>query len=67
MAFRESGAVPVYFEAAGVVVTLILVGQVLELRVRARETLRVLLQAGPFVPRQIEPLPPGVGYVQQRG
>jgi Cu+-exporting ATPase len=35
-AFREDGAVAVYFEAAGVIVTLILVGQVLELRARSR-------------------------------
>lgn len=34
--FREHGAmVPVYYEAAGVVVTLVLLGQVLELRARA--------------------------------
>jgi Cu+-exporting ATPase len=35
-AFREDGAVAVYFEAAGVITTLILVGQVLELRARSR-------------------------------
>ncbi|WP_255602421.1 heavy metal translocating P-type ATPase [Glacieibacterium megasporae] len=34
-AFRMHGAVPVYYEAAGVVVTLVLLGQVLELRARA--------------------------------
>jgi Cu+-exporting ATPase len=33
-AFRENGVVPVYFEAAAVIVTLVLVGQVLELRAR---------------------------------
>ncbi len=32
--FRQDGEVPVYFEAAGVIVTLILLGQVLELRAR---------------------------------
>jgi len=32
----EHGAVPVYFEAAAVIVTLILLGQVLELRARSR-------------------------------
>jgi Cu+-exporting ATPase len=32
--FREEGEVAVYFEAAGVIVTLILLGQVLELRAR---------------------------------
>jgi Cu+-exporting ATPase len=33
-AFRANGLVPVYFEAAAVIVTLVLVGQVLELRAR---------------------------------
>ena len=33
-AFRRDGEVPVYFEAAAVIVTLILLGQVLELRAR---------------------------------
>jgi Cu+-exporting ATPase len=32
--FRENGVVPVYFEAAAVIVTLVLLGQVLELRAR---------------------------------
>jgi Cu+-exporting ATPase len=35
-AFRENGEVAVYFEAAGVIVTLILLGQVLELRARSQ-------------------------------
>jgi len=34
--FREDGEVAVYFEAAGVIVTLILLGQVLELRARSK-------------------------------
>jgi Cu+-exporting ATPase len=34
--FREHGEVAVYFEAAGVIVTLILLGQVLELRARSQ-------------------------------
>ncbi len=33
-AFRENGIVPAYFEAAAVIVTLVLLGQVLELRAR---------------------------------
>ena len=33
-AFRENSVVPVYFEAAAVIVTLVLLGQVLELRAR---------------------------------
>ncbi|RMG94964.1 MAG: heavy metal translocating P-type ATPase [Deltaproteobacteria bacterium] len=35
-AFRRDGEVGVYFEASGVIVTLILLGQVLELRARSR-------------------------------
>ena len=34
--FREAGEVAIYFEAAAVIVTLILLGQVLELRARSR-------------------------------
>ncbi len=34
--FRQAGEVAVYFEAAGVIVTLILLGQVLELRARSQ-------------------------------
>ena len=34
--FREAGEVAVYFEAAAVIVTLILLGQVLELRARSQ-------------------------------
>jgi Cu+-exporting ATPase len=43
--FRESGEVAVYFEAAGVIVTLILLGQVLELRARSKtsQAIRKLL------------------------
>jgi Cu+-exporting ATPase len=36
--FREGGEVAVYFEAAGVIVTLILLGQVLELRARSQSS-----------------------------
>src|SRR6202008_2593883 len=45
--FREmSGAVPVYFEAAAVITTLVLLGQVLELRAHARTAaaIRALLK-----------------------
>jgi Cu+-exporting ATPase len=48
--FREHGAmVPVYYEAAGVVVTLVLLGQVLELRARAAtgRAIRALLNLAP--------------------
>ena len=34
--FRQSGEVPLYFEAAAVITTLVLLGQVLELRARSR-------------------------------
>nr|WP_255615591.1 heavy metal translocating P-type ATPase [Polymorphobacter sp. PAMC 29334] len=48
-AFRMHGAVPVYYEAAGVVVTLVLLGQVLELRARAAtgRAIRALLDLAP--------------------
>ncbi|MFQ6676335.1 MAG: heavy metal translocating P-type ATPase [Fidelibacterota bacterium] len=49
-AFRgESGEVAVYFEAAAVIVTLVLLGQVLELRARSRTSsaIRALLQLAP--------------------
>jgi Cu+-exporting ATPase len=46
-----SGAVPVYFEAAAVITTLVLLGQVLELKARSRtsEALRHLLGLAPAV------------------
>ena len=48
--FRTAeGAVPVYFEAAAVIVTLVLLGQVLELRARAQtgSAIRTLLDLAP--------------------
>jgi Cu+-exporting ATPase len=48
--FRDPlGAVPVYFEAAAVIVTLVLLGQVLELRARAQTggAIRALLDLAP--------------------
>ncbi|MGH6956816.1 MAG: heavy metal-binding domain-containing protein, partial [Caulobacteraceae bacterium] len=49
------GAVPVYFEAAAVIVVLVLVGQVLELRARERTAgaLRALMRLAPAVARRI--------------
>jgi Cu+-exporting ATPase len=43
------GAIPLYFEAAAVIVTLVLAGQILELRARARTgaALRALLELAP--------------------
>jgi Cu+-exporting ATPase len=48
-AFRQDGSVAVYFEAAAVITTLILVGQVLELRARSRTgaAIRQLLGLAP--------------------
>jgi Cu+-exporting ATPase len=48
-AFREHGHVPVYFEAASVIVALVLLGQVLELRARQRtgSAIRELLSLAP--------------------
>jgi P-type Cu+ transporter len=54
--FRTSeGGVPVYFEAAAVIVTLVLLGQLLELRARARTggAIRALLDLAPKQARRI--------------
>ncbi len=53
--FREHGEVPVYFEPAAVITTLVLLGQVLELRAR-RQTggaIRALLGLAPKTARQL--------------
>ncbi|AYJ84752.1 cadmium-translocating P-type ATPase (plasmid) [Sphingomonas paeninsulae] len=51
----HGGIVPVYYEAAGVVVTLVLLGQVLELRARATtgRAIRALLDLAPKTARRI--------------
>jgi Cu+-exporting ATPase len=54
--FRSaSGEVPVYFEAAAVITTLVLLGQVLELRARSRTSaaIRGLLQLAPKTARRL--------------
>ena len=53
--FRMHGMVPVYYEAAGVVVALVLLGQVLELRARAStgKAIRALLNLAPKTARRI--------------
>nr|WP_263854076.1 heavy metal translocating P-type ATPase [Sphingomonas parva] len=53
--FRMHGMVPVYYEAAGVVVTLVLLGQVLELRARAAtgRAIRALMDLAPKTARRI--------------
>ncbi|HSF85964.1 MAG TPA: heavy metal translocating P-type ATPase [Acidimicrobiia bacterium] len=56
-AFRShAGAVGVYFEAAAVIVTLVLLGQVLELKARSRTgaAIRALLGLAPKTARRIE-------------
>ncbi|MFN7963584.1 MAG: heavy metal translocating P-type ATPase [Thermoanaerobaculia bacterium] len=52
----HGGAVPVYFEAAAVIVTLTLLGQVLELAARGRTqgALRALLKLAPALARRVE-------------
>jgi Cu+-exporting ATPase len=55
-AFRsEGGAVPVYYEAAAVIVELVLLGQVLELRARSRASgaIRALLGLAPKTARLV--------------
>ncbi len=55
-AFREhDGGVPLYFEAAAVIIVLVLLGQVLELRARARtaEAIRTLLRLTPATARLV--------------
>ncbi|MEO6151637.1 MAG: heavy metal translocating P-type ATPase [Croceibacterium sp.] len=51
----HGGMVPVYYEAAGVVVTLVLLGQVLELRARAATgtAIRALLDLAPKTARRV--------------
>ena len=51
----HGGVVPVYYEAAGVVVTLVLLGQVLELRARAAtgKAIRALMDLAPKTARRI--------------
>jgi len=48
-AFKMDGMAPLYFEAAAVIITLVLLGQVLELRARARtnSAVRSLLELAP--------------------
>jgi Cu+-exporting ATPase len=54
--FRRHGVVATYFESAAVIVTLVLLGQVLELRARARTgaAIRALLSLVPKTARRVE-------------
>jgi Cu+-exporting ATPase len=53
--FRSMGKVPVYFEAAAAITTLVLLGQVLELRARSRTStaIRSLLKLSPRTARLV--------------
>ena len=53
---QESGAPPLYFEAAATIVTLVLMGQVLELRARAQTSgaVRALLRLAPKTAHRID-------------
>ena len=53
--FKMHGMVPVYYEAAGVVVALVLLGQVLELRARSAtgKAIRALLNLAPKTARRV--------------
>lgn len=52
---QESGEVDVYFEAAGVIITLVLLGQVLEIKARAqtRSAIKSLLGLAPRTARRV--------------
>ena len=54
--FKEMGAVPVYFEAAAVITTLVLLGQVMELRARSRTgaAIKALLGLAPKTARRLK-------------
>jgi heavy metal translocating P-type ATPase len=55
-AFKMNGMVPLYFEAAAVIVTLVLMGQVLELRARSRtnDAIKSLLELAPNVALRVK-------------
>jgi Cu+-exporting ATPase len=54
--FSHDGAPPVYYEAAAVIVTLVLLGQVLELRARSATSgaIRALLRLSPKTARRVQ-------------
>jgi P-type Cu+ transporter len=55
-AFLEHGQAPLYFEAAAVIVTLVLLGQVLELRARAQTSgaIKALLKLTPRIAHRVD-------------
>src|SRR5207245_7451754 len=56
-AFRSAHGLPLYFEAAAVIVTLVLLGQVLELRARSRTSsaIKDLLTLAPNTAIRVKP------------
>lgn len=54
---QHGGRVPIYFEAAAVIIILVLLGQVLELRARSRtgSAIKALLNLAPPTARQVAP------------
>jgi len=56
-AFKMNGMTPLYFEAAAVIVTLVLMGQVLELRARSRtnDAIKSLLELAPNTALRVKP------------
>jgi Cu+-exporting ATPase len=56
-AFLEHGSPPVYYEAAAVIVVLVLLGQIMELRARSRVSgaIRALLRLAPRTARRVLP------------
>lgn len=54
---QHGGKVPIYFEAAAVIIVLVLLGQVLELRARSRtgSAIKALLNLAPPTARQVAP------------
>jgi len=57
LSMRHEGKIPIYFEAAAVIVVLVLLGQVLELRARGRtgSAIRALLVLAPPTAQQVTP------------
>ncbi|MEO8847266.1 MAG: heavy metal translocating P-type ATPase [Casimicrobiaceae bacterium] len=56
-AFKMNGMAPLYFEPAAVIVTLVLMGQVLELRARSRtnSAIKALLELAPATATRVRP------------
>ena len=56
-AFKMDGMIPLYFEAAAVIVTLVLMGQVLELRARSKtnSAIKSLLELAPNTALRVKP------------